>query len=647
MIIQSKLKNLFFLFLFIPIFSIGEVKLPKLVSNGMVLQRDAGVKIWGWASNGEKIAIQFIGATYNTVADSEGNWEITLSKMKAGGPYEMKIDGTNSITVSDILIGDVWICSGQSNMQYSLGGSADLYPDEIAGSENPNIRQFGVFGGFNIDENQTDFRRGSWQSANPQSVLRFSAIAYFFARKLYDEYKVPIGLISNAVGGSSAEAWISEESIKEFPSYWEAVQRYKKPGYMDRINEMDNERVNNWNKEVKENDEGHKNGHNWFNPDINISDWGTMHVPGYWADTEIGNINGIVWFRRQFNVPANMAGKQVSLKFGRIADADSVMINGKFIGSTGSQYSERNYRIPEGLLKEGTNTIIVKITNYIRHGGFVPGKHYEISTESNTINLEGDWKVKVGSVASDQLEDRLFTGKIPTGLFKGLIAPLLNYKIKGAIWYQGESNTSRAFEHYDLFKLLIKDWRQNWNQGDFPFLFVQLPNFTEVNIESTKYDWAIFRESQLKALNIPNTGMAVTIDVGEFNDIHPKKKKPVGERLALAAQKIAYGNNNVVYSGPKYKSMELNGKEATLSFDFIGSGLISSDGKELSNFEICGIDNNWANANAKIENNKIVVWNNSITQPVAVRYAWANDPEGINFYNKEGLPASPFRTSDL
>ena len=643
---RTYFKSLFFLFLLIPLISFGEVKLPRLVSNGMILQRDTDVKIWGWASQGEKVTVQFMGSTYQTTANNKGEWEVTLPKMKAGGPYEMKIDGTNSITINDILIGDVWVCSGQSNMQYSLGGSASLYPEEIADSENSNIRQFAIFGGFNIEENQTDFRMGSWQSANPKSVLRFTAVGYFFARKLYEEYKVPIGLINNAVGGSSAEAWISEESIKAFPAYWEEVQRFKKPGYMDRINKMDDERVNSWNKLINENDEGHKNGNNWFNSDMNTSDWETMHVPGYWADTKTGNINGVVWFRRKFNVPANIAGKPASLKLGRIADADSVFINDKFVGSTGSQYSERNYKIPEGLLKEGSNTIVVKITNYIRHGGFVPGKNYEIETEGNTINLEGDWKYRVGAVA-EQLEDRLFTGKIPTGLYKGLIAPMLNYKIRGVVWYQGESNTSRAFEHYDLFKLLIKDWRKNWNEGNFPFLFVQLPNFTEVNIETTKYDWAIFRESQLKALSRPNTGMAVTVDVGEYNDIHPKKKEPVGERLALAAQKVAYGNNQIVYSGPIYKSMEINGKEITLSFDHVGSGLISKDGKELSNFEICGIEDNFVPAKAKIVDNKVVVWSDDVTKPLAVRYAWSNDPEGINFYNKEGLPTSPFRTSDL
>ena len=637
-------KRLLLFLLLIPVLTFGEVKLPKLISNGMVLQRDTELKIWGWASVGEKVTVQFFGENYGTTTNSDGEWEIMLPKMKAGGPYEMKVEGSNSITISDILVGDVWICSGQSNMQYSLRGS--IYQEEIANSENPNIRQFGVFGGFNIEERQEDFRMGSWQSANPQTVQRFTAVGYFFAQKLYEKYKVPIGLISNAVGGSSAEAWISEESIKEFPSYWEAVQRFKKPGYMDKINMMDDERVNAWNKYISENDEGHKNGQNWFAPELNTSDWETMHVPGYWADTDVGNVNGVVWFRRQFNVPANMAGEAASLKLGRIADADSVIINGQFIGSVGSQYSERNYTIPEGLLKEGENTIVVRVVNYIRHGGFVPGKKYEISVDNNTINLEGEWKVRVG-VVTEQLEDRLFTGKIPTGLFKGLIAPLLNYKIKGAVWYQGESNTSRAFEHYDLFKLLIRDWRENWNQDDFPFLYVQLPNFTEVNIESTKYDWAIFRETQLKALNIPNTGMAVTIDVGEFNDIHPVKKKPVGERLALVAQKVAYGDDDVVYSGPTYNSMKVNGKELILSFDHIGSGLVSKDGKELNCFEVCGVDNNWMPAMARIVNDKVVVWNDNISNPVAARYAWANNPEGINFYNEEGLPASPFRTSDL
>lgn len=643
--IQTFFKGLFFLLILLPVFSYSQVKLPKLVSNGMVLQRDIDVKIWGWASEGEKISIQFLNSTYQTSANNKGKWEVLLPKMKAGGPHEMKISGSNSITISDILIGDVWICSGQSNMG-SLRGFAKYYQDEIAQSENPNIRHFMVRSNFKLGGTEVDFRSGSWLSATPENVLRYTAVGYFFARKLYDEYKVPIGLINSSVGGSSAEAWISEESIKEFPQYYEDVQKFQIPGYMDKINKQDKERVDGWNKRVRENDEGNKGPLKWYDPTFNDSDWETMNVPGYWIDTKVGNVNGAVWFRKEINVSENMTDKPATLKVGRVADADSVFINGKFVGGINSLYALRSYNVPENLLKAGSNTIVVKVTSYIHHGGFVPGRPYQLIADADTIDLEGDWKYKVG-VAIEPLEDRLFTGKIPTGLFNSMIAPMLNYSIKGAVWYQGESNTCRAFEHFEIFKSLIKDWRLNWNQGDFPFLYVQLPNFCEENIMITKYDWAVFRETQLKALNIPNTGMAVTIDIGEFNDIHPVKKKPVGERLALAAQKVAYGDNKVVYSGPIYKAIEINGKEVTLSFNNTGSGIISKDGKELNCFEICGIDNNYISAKAKIIDDKVVVWNDDISNPVAVRYAWANNPEGINFYNKEGLPASPFRTSDL
>jgi sialate O-acetylesterase len=371
-----------------------------------------------------------------------------------------------------------------------------------------------------------------------------------------------------------------------------------------------------------------------------------MSVPDYWINTKTGNVNGYVWFRREINIPVKMVNKPAILKLGRIADADSVFINGRFLGATNSLYALRSYKVPDSLLKAGTNLIVVKITSYIHHGGFVPGRPYQLIADADTISLEGGWKYKVGVVV-EPLEDRLFTGKVPTGLYNSMIAPMVNYHIKGVVWYQGESNTCRAFEHFLIFKSLIKDWRNKWNQGDFPFLYVQLPNFVEENIEITKFDWAVFRESQLNALSIPNTGMAVTIDVGEFNDIHPVKKKPVGERLALAALKVAYGDNEVVYSGPIYQSVGFKGREATLSFSNVGSGLTTIGGGGLKGFEICGADNNWVPAKTKIVNNKIVAWSDNVLNPVAVRYAWANNPEGVNFYNKEGLPASPFRSSDL
>ncbi len=611
-------KTILFLFIFLPVSTFCQVKLPKLIGDGMVLQRDAKVRVWGWASEGEKTTIHFIDSTYHTTASKNGDWEIMLSNLKAGGPYVMKIDASNSIVINDIVVGDVWVCSGQSNMGFTLGSVSDLYKDEIEHMNNPFIRQFFTFPGTNFNEREKDFRFGSWQHADSKNVRNLTAVGYFFAKKLYEKYKVPIGLINVSLGGSSAEAWISEESIKSFPVYYEELRKFKNPEYLERINKQDNERVANWNKLLRQNDEGLKNSQQpWFDPALNISDWETTHVPGYWSDTKLGFVNGAVWFRKEINVPTDMVGKPAILKLGRIFDCDTVFINGKFVGSVGSQYAPRIYKIPNGLLKEGSNIIVVRDISYIRHGGFVPGKEYEISVGDKKINLEGEWKYKLGTIA-EPLEDRLFTGKIPTGLFNSGIAPMLDYRIKGVVWYQGESNTSRAFEHYDLFKLLIKDWRQNWHQGNFPFLFVQLPNFVEVNVEDTKYDWAYLRESQLKALTIPNTGMAVTVDVGEYNDIHPTNKKDVGYRLALAAEKVAYGEKDIVYSGPIYKSMKIESKKIILTFTNVGSGLIAKNGGKLNCFEICGIENEFFPAEAKIENNTIVVWSDKVTSPVAV-----------------------------
>jgi sialate O-acetylesterase len=642
-----KLKNLILFLFLIPVISYSQVRLPKLISDGMVLQRETNVKIWGWASADEKIVIQFIGSTYHTSANSNGEWEVMLPELKAGGPYVMQINASNSTTINDILVGDVWVCSGQSNMQFSMRGLVTIYPDDIKNSENQFIRQFMVSQGFSLKAKGTDFRSGKWQYANPNSVLNFTAAGYYFAKKLYEIYKVPIGLINASVGGSSAEAWISEESIKTFPKYFEDVQKFKAAGYIEKINKMDNERVRNWNRQLRQNDEGYINPQkSWYDPELDTGDWETMHVPGYWADTKAGPVNGVVWFRRKINIPASVVGTHAILKLGRIADADSVFINGRFVGSTGSQYSERTYKIPADLLKEGENTIVVRVINYIRHGGFVPGKQYNILANNDTVNLEGEWKYRVGA-AVEPLEDRLFTGKIPTGLFNSMIAPMLNYSIKGVLWYQGESNTSRAFEHYDLFKLLIKDWRYNWHQGNFPFLYVQLPNFVEVNVETTKYDWAYFRESQLKALSIPHTGMAVSIDIGESNDIHPVNKKDLGYRLALVAQKTAYGEKGIVYSGPIYESMKISNNKVILAFKNAGKGLTSKNNEELKCFEICGVDNEYFPAKAKIVKDKIIVWNDDVINPVAVRFAWANNPLKPNLYNKEGLPASPFRTSEL
>jgi sialate O-acetylesterase len=339
-----------------------------------------------------------------------------------------------------------------------------------------------------------------------------------------------------------------------------------------------------------------------------------------------------------------MAGQQAKLILGRIVDADSVFVNGVFVGTTGYQYPPRRYDIPSNVLKEGGNTVVVRVISTIGKGGFVLDKPYELVSGGQTIDLKGDWQYRLGATM-DPLASQTFVRWKPVGLYNAMISPLLNYSIKGAIWYQGESNAERPLEYRELFSALICDWRKKWSQGDFPFLFVQLPNFMERIEQPSESNWALLREAQLKTLSLPQTGMAVTIDIGEWNDVHPLNKKDVGKRLALAAQRVAYGDDTIVYSGPIYHSMKIEGNKIVVTFTNTGSGLVAGSG-ELKYFAIAGIDRRFVWAKAKIENNRVVVWSEEVPNPVAVRYAWADNPEGANLYNAEGLPASPFRTDE-
>jgi sialate O-acetylesterase len=644
---QTKLKILIIIFsFFISVSTSGKVELPKLISDGMVLQRNAEVKIWGWAEAGEKVSINFNGIKYATTTGKCGKWAVTLSNMKAGGPYNMEIKADNNIIIKDILVGDVWVCSGQSNMEISMKRVSPLYESEIANSENMYIRYFTVPKKYNFNTPQKDLEYGNWKKTNPENILAFSAVAYFFAKELYEKYHIPIGLINSSLGGSPIEAWISEESLKEFPSIYEEAQKFKDTTLISQIIKKDKERIGTWYNQLREKDKGYKNPEKiWYNPTLDESDWGTMKIPGYWVNTQLGSVNGVIWFRKEINIPAHMAGKQAKLLLGRIVDADSAFINGVFVGTTGYQYPPRRYGIPSGLLKEGKNILVVRVISNIGNGGFVLDKPYKLVIGGETIDLKGNWKYKLGA-ETEPLESQTFIRWKPLGLYNAMIFPLLNYRIKGVIWYQGESNAGEPLEYRKLFPALIKDWRENWNQGDFPFLFVQLHNFMETKEEPSESNWALLREAQLKTLAVPKTGMAVAIDIGEWNDIHPLNKQDVGRRLALTAQKIAYGEEDVVYSGPIYKGMVIKGNKIILTFTNIGGGLVVKDGGELNQFAICGADKKFVWAEAKIEDNKVIVWNDNINNPVAIRYAWSDNPEGANLYNKEGLPASPFRTDN-
>lgn len=600
----------------------AKVRLPRLVSDKMVLQRDTELKIWGWADTYEKVTVRFQGKHYNTEANQKGEWLILLPPQKAGGPFIMEV---NEIVVRDILVGDVWLCSGQSNQETPIARLIDRFP-EINVSNNHMIRHYKM-----PTQNSTEALKeeiagdAAWHSAIASDVLNWTALAYFFAQEAYDEYKVPVGMLVSSLGGSAIESWVSQEHLKEYP-----------------LLVLDKVALDSLN--LVKRDEGTGR---WNALEMEDSDWTSITVPGNWRENGI-HVRGVVWYRRNFEVPSSMEGRHARLYMGTLIDSDSIFVNGYFVGTTSYMYPPRKHDIPAGILQQGKNVIAVKLTANGGNGGFVEDKAYKIVGDEAEINLAGTWKCKVGMNLN---EARKYTDRLKnldtagSGLYNGMIYPIRDYKVKGTIWYQGESNTGRPQEYAPLLTSLVENWRELWNMPDMPFLLVQLPNFMKKDKQPSDSGWARIREAQLKVAEaVSNTALAVTYDVGEWNDIHPLNKKAVAHRLFLGARKIAYGEK-LVSSGPVYHTMKIEGCKIVLTFTETGKGLISKEGV-LRHFAIAGKDRKFVWANAVIKENKVIVSNNEVEEPVAVRYAWGNNSEDGNLCNKEGLLASPFRTDD-
>ncbi|MDZ7876222.1 MAG: sialate O-acetylesterase [Saprospiraceae bacterium] len=630
--------TLFLLFFFTKTFGFSQIRLPRLISDGMVLQCEKPLKIWGWASPNETITLNFNKQTFKTKADALGKWSIPLPPQKANVNGDMVFKGKNEVKISDIVFGDVWLCSGQSNMVTPMERVKEKYPDEITGANNPKIRFFFIPTLTNLSSPQMDLPAGEWKKANPKDILTFSAVAYFFAKATYERYKIPIGLINSSVGGTPIEAWISEDGLNNFEDLTTIIQRNKDTTSTRR-------RSTPSVSQPKTEDIGLKE--RWFDPNYTPKGWRNIHIPGYWEDQGIKDLNGVVWYRREIDVPTSMTGVPAKLFMGRIIDADFTYINGVQVGNITYQYPPRRYEVPANLLKVGKNTVVIRVINTGGKGGFVPDKNYVLTANGQNIDLKGDWQYKVGEVYEPM---RGFGGanfsaqNQPTALFNAMTAPVVPFPIKGVLWYQGESNAGNPAPYGSYLKALINDYRKRWQEPNLPFLYVQLPNYMEVNYSTTESQWAEMREAQRLALSVPNTGMVVTTDLGEWNDIHPLSKKPIGERLALAAQHIVYGDKTVVPSGPIFKTAIIENSKIRLKFDHIGGGLVSNDGEDLRWFSIAGWDKKFVWAKAAIQGDEIVVSSEKITTPQYVRYAWQDNPDGANLYNKEGLPASPFTT---
>jgi sialate O-acetylesterase len=624
----------------------AQIRLPRLVRDSMILQRDVKVNIWGWASANEKINLRFKNKTYKTTADKAGKWQLKLPPTAAGGPYTIDITASNKISLKEILFGDVWFFSGQSNMVHQLNIHDVSYAKDIAEANYPQIRQFWIPTLTSLQGPKDDFPTGYWKPAVGDDVRPFSAVAYFFCKKIHDKYNIPMGIINASVGGPPIETWTSEEGLKDFPAVVSTIQKNKDTAYINSFRR--NRPAPTGNRPPPPVDQGQANSVKWYDVAYKPKNWRPINVPGYWEDQGLKDFNGVMWYRKEIDVPASMTGKAARIFLGRIVDTDELYINGKRVGNTTYQYPQRRYHLPAGILQPGKNILVVRVTNAFGKGGFVPDKPYCLFAGNDTIDLKGTWQYKVGAVY------RPFPGgggggggineqNQPAALYNAMVAPAIQYTIKGICWYQGEGNTGRPKDYDELQAAMVSDWRNKWGQGMLPFLYVQLPNFMDYNYLPSESNWAELRESQLNALAVPNTAMAVTIDLGEWNDLHPDNKKDIGIRLALAALNLAY-HENIEYSGPLFDTAVISGKQITISFTHIGSGLTTNDGEPPTEFAIAGDDKKFVWANAKIEGDKVIVWSDEISNPKYVRYAWADNPAFPNLYNKDGLPASPFRT---
>jgi sialate O-acetylesterase len=612
------------------------LKLPRIFSDHMVLQRDKPLKIWGWGDAGETVKINFNGQSVQAKAARNGSWIVMLKPMTHGGPFEMKLTAkSGTLTLNNILIGDVWLGSGQSNMEWTLRNTNDA-EKEIAAANYPKIRLFTVEKDMSFRP-KDDLKSGQWLECNSTNAADFSAVAYYFGRSLQKEIDVPIGLINSSWGGTKVEPWISWEVMNQEPEY--------KGIDITKFEQLANENQAKQQKytEAMKRDKGLDE--KWFLAEASTSGWKTIKLPQEWT-AEVGNADGIVWFRREFTIaPGGLDSARLSL--GPIDDIDFTYINGTLVGSERIWNQPRFYLVEKDLLREGKNVIVVKVQDN-QGGGGINGKPEQlyIDVKGQKIPLDGDWLYKPSVLTTDFGLTDVGPNAFPSQLFNAMIAPVTNFAIRGVIWYQGESNTYAAFRYVKLFQTLITNWRQRWGY-EFPFYWVQLANFMAASQSPGDSQWAELREAQRMALALPKTGQAVIIDIGEADDIHPRNKKDVGYRLALNALAHEYGRP-IEFSGPVYKSMEKQGDRIILTFDHAESGLQAHKNKYgyLQGFAIAGEDGKFVWARAFVENGKVVVYSPEVKTPVAVRYAWSDNPGDANLYNKVGLPASPFKTDN-
>jgi sialate O-acetylesterase len=622
--------------------AVAVVRVPAYISDRMMFQRDMPVNVWGWADKGESVTVRLNGQSQKVKAGKDGTWEVALKAMAYGGPYELTIQGkSNTLVFENILIGDIWVCSGQSNMQWTVSLSKDA-EKEIGEARYPNIRLLTVSRKMAVVPLQAAaVDNGGWLECSPETVGNFSAVGYFFGRELYRNLDVPVGLIDCSLGATNIETWTSVETIGKYPEYREKIEEMQgRPEELQK--ELDIWRWMDYGRGDID-DTGMKE--KWYVPDLSSEGWTPTQVPGWWDERGIRG-QGPVWYRKEIVLTAEQAAQPLSVYLGKVDDRDDTFLNGQKIGTSGDSNTKREYMACTELLREGTNILAIRVIDVGGRAGLglEDDPMYCLSGKTK-IPLNGEWLYRESTFP---FRPGFLPNEYPALLYQAMLLPLTRFPVRGAIWYQGESNAGEAWKYRSLLPDMIVDWRNAWKQNNLPFYFVQLANFLAPDEQPVESQWAELRESQHKTLSLPYTGEAVTIDIGDAADIHPKNKQEVGRRLALNALAKTYGKP-VEYSGPEYVSMKTEGDRIVLTFSHTGDGLIMKKRKYeyLQGFTIAGADRKFVWAQARIEsNNTVTVFSNEVKSPVAVRYAWANNPDEANLYNSYGLPASPFRTDD-
>ncbi len=637
----------------------GKPLVHPLFSDGVVLQRGAEVPVWGWAAPGEMVTVTFAGQKKSAAAGADGRWMVRLRSLRASAePRELAVTASGAsgaALATNVLVGDVWLCSGQSNMEMGIG-VCDV-TNEIAAANYPQIRLLTVGKAVRYEPMATT--ACAWLECSPQTVIMngwggFTAAGYFFGRELHRQLKIPIGLIHSSWGGTICEAWASAEGLAPLADFQERLEQVADTARARREGRSVADAREAW---YAKNDPGTTGG--WCSVDADESAWKSADMPREWQQAGQPDFDGVAWLRRVFEAPADWAGQDLRLELGPVDDFDTSFFNGEAVGGQDNWQTPRAYRVPGRLVKAGRNVIAIRVLDNAGMGGLTGRpEQLRVSLAGSTqavVSLAGPWKLR-DAVALAQVAGRPpgnldNNPNVSTVLFNGMIAPLLPFAIKGAIWYQGESNAGRGQQYRSLLPAMITDWRRHFGVGDFPFYIVSLAAFGQPCSIPVESEWAELREAQaLTAKNLKNCGLAVALDVGEAGDIHPKNKLEVGRRLALAALAQAYGKRGE-YSGPWYRKMKIKSGSADgarpgsirLYFDH-DTGLVATGGA-LTGFSVAGADRKFVPADAVIDGDTVVISSPAVAQPVAVRYAWHANPV-CNLFNRAGLPAVPFRTDD-